>query len=145
MALVCVDLFRIGMGYNPAIDRDVADVPETGALRYLAERRASRFVSTDDVPQNVIPMRFGLYEARGYDLPILRRYDTLWRREVSGGDSVAPGLFSIPLRFGEPTPRGAAGPASAGRDARAAGPRGGAVRRALRRGVCRWRRCTRPG
>ncbi len=105
VALVCVDLFRIGMGYNPAIDRDVADVPETGALRYLAERRPARFVSTDDVPQNVIPMRFGLYEARGYDLPILRRYDTLWRREVSGGDSVASGLFSIPLRFGQPTPR----------------------------------------
>jgi len=101
-----VDLFRIGMGFNPAIDRKYASQPETGAIRYLERRPLDRFVSTEDVAQNVIPMRFGLYEARGYDLPIIRRYDTFWRREVVGGnDTVASGLFSIPLRFLEPTPR----------------------------------------
>jgi Bacterial membrane protein YfhO len=106
LLLVTVDLFRIGMGFNPAIDRKYAAQPETGAIRYLERHRLERFVSTEDVAQNVIPMRFGLYEARGYDLPIIRRYDTLWRREVVGGnDTVASGLFSIPLRFLEPTPR----------------------------------------
>ncbi|MBN1528780.1 MAG: YfhO family protein, partial [Thermoleophilaceae bacterium] len=106
LLLVTVDLFRIGMGYNPAIDRSVAEQPATGAVRYLERRPLERFVSTDDVSQNVIPMRFGLEEARGYDLPIIRRYDRLWRQEVVGGDdTVAAGLFNIPLRFTEPSER----------------------------------------
>jgi len=33
VALVTVDLFRAGMGYNPVIDRDVASQPATGAIR----------------------------------------------------------------------------------------------------------------
>ena len=105
--LVCADLFRIGMGYNPAIDSKYASVPETPAIRYLERFKPARFVSTEEVAQNVIPMRFGLYEARGYDLPILRRYDRFWRREVLGRqETVAAGLFDIPLRFLGPTPRG---------------------------------------
>jgi hypothetical protein len=104
--LVCADLFRIGMGYNPAIDRDYASQPATGAIRFLQRQNPARFVSTEEIPVNVIPMRFGLYEARGYDLPLLRRYDRLWRREVTpDADSVAQGLVNIPLRFPAPTPR----------------------------------------
>jgi Bacterial membrane protein YfhO len=50
------------------------------------------------VPQNVIPMRFGLYEARGYDLPIERRYDKLWRRYLSPEfPSLTGEVFMIPL------------------------------------------------
>ena len=30
-------------------------------------------------------MRWKLYDARSYDLPVERRYDTLWRRAVHGG------------------------------------------------------------
>ena len=109
VALVCADLFRAGVGFNPAIDRDVADVPRTGAIEYLERRRPARFVSSDEIPQNVIPMRFGLEEARGYDLPIIRRYDRLWRREVTPGSGpVAAGLGDIPLRLGELTPRAGA-------------------------------------
>jgi hypothetical protein len=105
--LVCADLFHIGMGFNPAIDRKFASVPETPAIRFLERSNPARFVSSEEVAQNVIPMRFGLYEARGYDLPIMLRYDRFWRREVLGrGSTVAAGLFDIPLRFLGPTPRG---------------------------------------
>ena len=105
VALVCVDLFHAGMGYNPAIDRDYATQPATGAIRYLERQNPARFVSTEEIPINVIPMRFGLYEARGYDLPIMRRFDRLWRSEVTPtGGSVASGLVDIPLRFPAPTP-----------------------------------------
>ena len=29
-------------------------------------------------------MRYGLYDARGYDYPVERRYDRLWRHTVAG-------------------------------------------------------------
>src|SRR6202011_3844450 len=82
IAPVVVDLFHAGMGYTPATDKKYASQPATGAIRYLESQRPARFVSSNDIPENYIPMRFGLYEARGYDLPILRRYDTLWRQLV---------------------------------------------------------------
>jgi Bacterial membrane protein YfhO len=83
LALVAVDLFRAGMGYNPAIPTDRAEQPLTGALRYLANRGQERFAAVGNVPQNVISMRFRIADARGYDPPILKRYNKLWRREVS--------------------------------------------------------------
>ena len=83
LALVAVDLLRAGMGYNPAIPDEHADQPETGALRYLADRSPERFVGLGDCPQNVAALRLRLQDARGYDLPILERYNRLWRREVS--------------------------------------------------------------
>ena len=105
--LACADLFRAGVGYNPAIDRDRATVPSTPAIDVLrAEARESRFVSTSEIPQNVIPMGWDLYEARGYDLPVVKRFDRLWRREVSPeSPSVAAGLLDIPLELREVTPR----------------------------------------
>ena len=54
--LVCADLFRIGMGFNPAIDRTTPSVPKTPAIRYpRAPGNPARFVSTEEVAQNVIP------------------------------------------------------------------------------------------
>jgi hypothetical protein len=105
VALACADLFRAGVGLNPAIDRDVAELPRTGAIRFLERQRPARFASTDEIPQNVIPMDFRIDEARGYDLPIVRRYDRLWRSEIAPGTSVAQGFLDIPLRLGEVTPR----------------------------------------
>jgi Bacterial membrane protein YfhO len=104
--LVCVDLFRAGVGYNPSIDRDIAEQPVTPAIRVLERDRSHRFVSIEEVPQNAIPMDFKLYEARGYDLPIMRRFDRFWRREVSPeSSSVSKGLLNIPLTFRNVTPR----------------------------------------
>jgi hypothetical protein len=83
LALVVVDLLRAGVGYNPSIPVDHADQPATGALSYLADRSPARFAGVGDVPQNVSALRMRLQDARGYDLPILKRYNRLWRREVS--------------------------------------------------------------
>jgi hypothetical protein len=105
LLLVAADLFRAGMGYNPAIERRWAEVPATPAIRDLRGSGAARFVSTPEIPQNAIPMRFGLYEARGYDLPIIRRYDRLWREKVDPRSrGVAAGLLDIPLEFRDVTP-----------------------------------------
>jgi hypothetical protein len=106
LVLVCADLFRTGMGQNPAIDRDYASVPKTGAVRYLERFNPTRFVSTKEIPQNVIPWEFHLYEGRGYDIPIVKRYDRLWRREiVPGAPSVAAAFIDIPLELRDVTPR----------------------------------------
>jgi hypothetical protein len=82
IVLTTLDLFRAGMGYNPAVDQRQARQPLTGALRYLQAHRATRFEATQEFPWNVIAHRYSLYEAGGYDLPIPARYDRLWRREV---------------------------------------------------------------
>ena len=106
LALVCVDLFRAGMGYNPAIERRWASVPATPAIRELQRERPARFVSTEEIPQNVITMRFGPHEARGYDVPIVRRFDGFWRSEVDPRSlGVAAGLLDIPLELRDVTPR----------------------------------------
>jgi hypothetical protein len=107
LVLVVLDLFHIDMGQNPGIDRKYASQPATGAIRYLQAHRPARYAATDEFSQNVIPLRFELYEARGYDQPNLRRYDKLWRREVvGGGETIAAGLVNIPLRLPDVTERG---------------------------------------
>jgi hypothetical protein len=86
--LVAADLYRIGMGINPAIPVDHAEQPATEAVQRLQAARPARFAGL--APkfglQPLVPdtaMRYGLYDARGYDYPIERRYDTLWRRAVA--------------------------------------------------------------
>ena len=95
VALVTLDLFRAGLGQNPAIARADATQPTTGALRYLQSRRPARFVGLPP-PQGIVPitpnaaMDYGLYDARGYDYPVEQRYDRLWRRRVASPDLFAP-------------------------------------------------------
>jgi Bacterial membrane protein YfhO len=104
--LVAADLFRAGMGQNPAVDQERAVQPATGAIRYLQSRRPARFTGAGLIPQTVLPMRFGLYDARGYDLPIERRYDALWRREVTPElPSQAGPFLPLSLTVTELTPR----------------------------------------
>jgi hypothetical protein len=103
--LVCVDLFRAGMGFNPAIDKKYAEPPAPGAIRFLERQGTARFASTVEISENVIPFEFGVYEARGYDLPILQRYDRLWRHSVTPELShVTGGLANTPLDLREVTP-----------------------------------------
>ena len=104
--LTVVDLFRAGMGYTPAIDERYATQPVTGAVRYLQSRLPSRYVAVGAIPQNALSMRFGLYEARGYDLPVDKRFDTLWRRYVNPqfASQVDENPLAIPLSFQEVTP-----------------------------------------
>ncbi len=105
--LVCIDLFHQGMGYNPAIDRKWAEQPATESIKRLEARRPARFVSMEPIPQTTIPFKFELYEGRGYDLPIMRRFDRLWRSQVSPeSSSVAKGLLDTPLALRQLTPSG---------------------------------------
>jgi Bacterial membrane protein YfhO len=105
VALVAVDLFRANMGFNPAIPIRNASPPVTGAIRYLQSRRPNRFVgvSTVQLSQPLpadLAMTFGLYDARGYDFPVERRFDALWRRAVAPG----VGDFTQPEEFASATP-----------------------------------------
>jgi Bacterial membrane protein YfhO len=103
--LLVIDLFRANMGFNPAIPERNAVPPTTGAIRYLQSQRPNRFigVSTQLLSQPLpadLAMRYGLYDARGYDYPVESRFDSLWRK------SVAPGLgaFTQPEEFAGATP-----------------------------------------
>ena len=83
--------------------------PRTGAIRYLQSRRPNRFAGLeppglDPAAQPDLAMRYGLYDARGYDYPVERRYDRFWRA------TAAPATDFIP-----PTDRGAADRAVAAR------------------------------
>ena len=75
LVLVVLDLFRIGMGNNPAIPVDHAEQPVTPRDRAAAGRRGRRASPGCSRPiglQPLVPdlaMRYGLYDARGYDYP----------------------------------------------------------------------------
>jgi Bacterial membrane protein YfhO len=96
LGLAAVDLLNIGMGYNPAIPVSHATQPVTPALRYLSARSPMRFVGVageggDPIPAN-LAMRYGLYDARGYDFPVERRYAAFWRRAMGTPPSAALGV-----------------------------------------------------
>ena len=95
MAILAVDLFRANMGFNPAIPIEHAEQP--GRPRSLSRGATpNRFagMSRPGIDQPLQPdlaMRYGLYDARGYDYPVERRYDTLWRAAATtGGDFIEP-------------------------------------------------------
>jgi hypothetical protein len=95
IGLVVLDLVRFGMGQNPAIPIAHAKQPATAAIRFLQARDPARFAGlVPDADITPLPadvaMRYGLQDARGYDYPVVDRYDTLWRR------AVAPDLPFIP-------------------------------------------------
>jgi hypothetical protein len=89
--LVAADLLKAGMGYNPAIPERHAVQPTTPAIRFLQDRRPARFAGLEPtaplafaVPLSPsVAMRYGLYDARGYDYPVEERYAELWRRVIT--------------------------------------------------------------
>ena len=87
IALVVADLFRIGVGLNPAIDSENARVPATGAIEYLQGRRPDRFLAASKIGETppLTPntaMDFDLFDARGYDYPTEKRFSKMWKRAV---------------------------------------------------------------
>jgi hypothetical protein len=103
LALLVVDLFRANMGFNPAIPVEHAQQPTTPAIRYLQQRTPHRFVGIssplrDQPLQPNVAMRYGLYDARGYDYPVERRFDRFWRATAA-----PPGDFVPPTAVAEPT------------------------------------------
>ncbi|MBA3263864.1 MAG: YfhO family protein [Thermoleophilaceae bacterium] len=95
-ALVTADLFKAGMGATPAIETAAARQPSTPGVAQLRSRGRNRFVGLERPlgPSPLVPnmaMRWRLYDARSYDLPVERRYDRLWRRAVrEGGPTDTP-------------------------------------------------------
>ena len=139
-ALAAADLLRIGVGINPGIPVDHAEQPVTGAIARLQAARPARFAGL--APkfglQPLVPdvaMRYGLYDARGYDYPIERRYDTLWRRAVAPNTG-----FLAPTMLVTPTERRAA----RARPVRGDGHHPAAGRAARARVGGHLRRCRRP-
>ena len=143
VVVVALDLFRAGVGYNPAIPRSHATQPATGAIRFLQSRRPERFVGLDPAIPLAVPVlpdvatRYGLLDARGYDFPVERRYAELWRGAIArepacnyafcvGSVGIRPAAFRALGLFGVThlvqTPTDAPVPglrvAYAGRDAR---------------------------
>ncbi len=103
--VLTADLSRANMGFNPAIPIEHAEMPSTGALRYLEERRPNRFAGFNrpGIGQPLQPdlaMQYDLYDARGYDYPVIRRYDDFWRATAA-----PPGEFIPPTGRAEPTER----------------------------------------
>jgi hypothetical protein len=108
LLLVTFDLFKAGMGYNPAIPESHAVQPATPAIRYLQRQRPERFAALEvtkalslayPLPPNVA-MRYRVHDVRGYVIPTEERYLNLWRR------AIAPGCYYLFCTQGAPaTPR----------------------------------------
>ena len=71
-------------------------------------RRASSPPETSR--RTTIPMTFGLYDARGYDLPVEQRFDRLWRTELS--PEFPSQVGELPIRHPALAPEGHRGPAA---------------------------------
>lgn len=106
VAVIYGDLARAGMGYNPAIKRSVATQPATPAIDLLRSAGPARVVAVGAIPQDALPMNYGLYEPRGYDLPVEQRFDHLWRSTMSPQirSQVGPYPQDIPLSLPTVTP-----------------------------------------
>jgi hypothetical protein len=91
LVLVAADLFKAGMGWNPAIPQRNAVQPTTPAIRFLQAQKPARFAGLHPtapislaVPLKAsTAMRYDLYDARGYDYPVELRYAELWKRVIT--------------------------------------------------------------
>ena len=105
-SVLTVDLFRANMGFNPAIPAAHAAQPGPArsaiSSRQRAEplRRARASTAPSSRCQPDLSMRYGLYDARGYDYPVEQRYDRFWRRHAA-----PPGDFIAADRAGHRRPR----------------------------------------
>jgi hypothetical protein len=91
LLLAGADLFRAGVGLNPAIPRAHATQPTTPAVRYLQSRRPNRFVGLGSGPlpslgvttfPYSLSLRYGIYDARGYNAPLVGRYQRFWSQKI---------------------------------------------------------------
>jgi len=95
IVLVVGDLFQAGMGENPAIPDSHAVQPATPAIRFLQRQEPARFVAVAPyIGVNPLPpdvnMRYGLYDARGYDLPVIDDFGQVWARYVAPPTPLLP-------------------------------------------------------
>jgi hypothetical protein len=93
--LVVGDLFQAGFGENPGIPDSHAVQPITPAIRYLQTQTPARYVAvTPYIGFNPLPpdvnIDYGLYDARGYDLPVIDRFSELWSRYIAPATPLLP-------------------------------------------------------
>jgi Bacterial membrane protein YfhO len=94
IGLTALDLFKAGMGYNPAIPVDHAEQPTTGAIRYLQSQSPERFsaLKVTKALSLIYPLtpnsaqRYRLQDVRGYVIPTEERYFDLWRDTIHQGE-----------------------------------------------------------
>ena len=97
-----------GQGHATTFSMLVADrlgIPMS-SIRYLQSRTPNRFAALsrpgiDQPMQPDLALRYGLYDARGYDYPVERRYDEFWRANVAP----MTGDYIEPTQRAGPTPR----------------------------------------
>jgi hypothetical protein len=106
VALIAVDLLRVDVGFNPAVETSAAIQPTTPALSYLLAHRPARFAGVNGTNLLGLPplaanlaIRHQLYDVRGYDFPVDRRFARLW------SENVAPVPPEPRFSFPDPTPR----------------------------------------
>jgi hypothetical protein len=106
-AIVVGDLFRAGVGQNPASTTARARQPTSPAIRHLQSQGTARFAGlTPGGGRHGLPLppdvgvRYGLYDARSYDYPVVERYDRLWREEVTPPGEMRPQTTTIDPRPG---------------------------------------------
>ncbi len=94
--LVVGDLFRAGVGQNPAVTVAHANQPVTPAIRYLQAQQPARYVG---LAPNVgvisfptdVNLRYGtIDDLRGYDFPVEARFGRLWVRDMHGPTPLLP-------------------------------------------------------
>ena len=95
IALVVADLFQAGMGYNPAIPESHAVQPVTPASGTFSDSGQRVYVAvTPYAGVNPLPpdvnIRYGLYDLRGYDLPVVAQFGNVWTRYIAPTHAVAP-------------------------------------------------------
>jgi hypothetical protein len=94
IGLTALDLFKAGMGYNPAIPTDHAEQPVTPAIRYLQRQSPERFsaLAVTKALSLIYPLtpnasqRYRLQDVRGYVIPTEERYFNLWRDAIHAGE-----------------------------------------------------------
>ena len=102
VVLLAADLFRANMGFNPAIRTADAVPPTTGAIRYLQSQRAQPVRRRRARPAHLsrcradLSMHFGLYDARGYDYPVEKRYDVCGGPRGARASATSPSPRSSP-------------------------------------------------
>lgn len=101
LLVVVLDLFRANVGENPAVHAQRAVLPPTPAVRYLQGHAPDRFVGASTglyfpLWPNV-SMNYGIYDARSYDYPVIKRYSRLWRAGVSNATLLVPSTLLAPI------------------------------------------------
>ena len=100
---VAGDLFKAGMGANPAIETSTPrSPPRRGCGTSSHSGRTASWESSAPLARRLwslnAAMRWRLYDARAWDPPVEGRYDRLWRRAVLDG-----GPIDVPTTSARPT------------------------------------------